>query len=275
MPPLRVVQISDTHLSHRRAYAVPNVRAVLASLRDAPPDLVVHTGDITADDPDDDEEATFAHDLLTSAGLPLVVIPGNHDVGGFSGDRFSADRLASFQSRWGADTWSRDLGDWRLIGANVYRLLEDDHDGWLASVLATDRPTALFLHQPICLVHPDVADGGDWSVPMPRRRRLLELMAGRPVKVVASGHLHRYNSGALPSGAVTVWGPAASFIGSQRPDGSTYRVGAVEHLLDADGQASHRFVEPAGVTLLRIKDLVPPESESLRDADVLPLAAVS
>jgi hypothetical protein len=110
---------------------------------------------------------------------------------------------------------------------------------------------------------------------MPRRRRLLELMAGRPIRIVASGHLHRYNTGALPSGPVAVWGPAASFIGSERPDGSTYRVGAVEHFLAADGHASHRLVEPAGVTLLRLKDLVPPKSDSLRDADVLPLAAVS
>jgi alkaline phosphatase D len=275
VPPLRVVQISDTHLSHRRAYAVPNVRAVLAWLRDEPPDLVVHTGDITADDPDDDEEATFAYELLTGTGLPLVAIPGNHDVGGFSGDRFTADRLDAFRARWGADTWSRDLGDWRLIGANVYRLLEDDHDGWLEAALATDRPTALFLHQPICLVDPDVADRGDWSVPMPRRRRLLDLLAGRPVRVVASGHLHRYRRGELPNGAVTVWGPAASFIGTRRPDGSTYRVGAVEHLLDGEGRASHRFVEPAGVTLLSLEDLVPPASESLRDAAPLPLAAVS
>jgi hypothetical protein len=100
-------------------------------------------------------------------------------------------------------------------------------------------------------------------------------MAGRPVSVIASGHLHRYNEGALPSGAVTVWAPAASFIGTQRPDGSTYRLGAVEHHFGADGEASHRFVEPAGVTLLQLKDLVPPKSDSLRDAELLPLAAVS
>jgi hypothetical protein len=52
-------------------------------------------------------------------------------------------------------------------------------------------------------------------------------------------------------------------------------VGAVEHLLDGEGRASHRFVEPAGVTLLSLEDLVPPASESLRDAAPLPLAAVS
>ena len=68
---------------------------------------------------------------------------------------------------------------------------------------------------------------------------------------------------------------AASFIGTRRPDGSTYRVGAVEHLFDPGGEASHRLVEPAGITLLELKELVPPSSESLRDAQPLPLAAVS
>jgi len=273
--PLRVVQISDTHLSHRRAYAVPNVRAVLAWLQAEPPDLIVHTGDVTADDPDDVDEADFAHELLTDCGLPILAIPGNHDVGGFSGDRFRADRLVAFRRRWGPDTWSRDLGEWRLIGANVYRLLEDEHDSWLESELATDRPIALFLHQPICLVDPEIADRGDWSVPLPRRRRLLDLMAGRPVRVVASGHLHRYRSGALPDGISAVWAPSTSFIGTERPDGSTYRVGAVDHLLAADGGASHRLVVPAGVTLLKLKDLVPLGSESLGDAEALPLTAVS
>ena len=71
---LRVVQISDTHLSPTRAYAVPNVRAILAWLAADPPDLVVHTGDVTADDPDDAGEADFARQLLT-VGRPAAGRP--------------------------------------------------------------------------------------------------------------------------------------------------------------------------------------------------------
>jgi 3',5'-cyclic AMP phosphodiesterase CpdA len=271
---LRVVQISDTHLSPRRAYAVPNVRATLAWLAADPPDLVVHTGDVTADDPDDAEEADFARQLLTADGLPLVVLPGNHDVGGFSGDRFSAERLATHQARWGPDGWVVELGPWRLVGADVYRLAEADHLGWVRAALSTDRPVALFLHQPICLTDPDRPDTGDWSVPFPQRRGLLDAMAGRPVRVVASGHLHRYRAGALPDGTSTVWAPAASFTGTIRDDGSTYVVGAVEHLLAADGTATHRLVQPPGVELLHFPDLVPKGSEGLRDAPPLPLEAL-
>lgn len=271
---LRVVQISDTHVSPTRAYAVPNVRAVLAWLAADPPDLVVHTGDLTADDPDDAAEADFARQLLTADGLPLVALAGNHDVGGFSGDRFSAERLATHRARWGGDAWVVELGPWRLVGADVYRLDEADHLAWLRDALATDRPIALFLHQPICLADPERPDAGDWSVPFPHRRGLLEAMAGRPVRLVASGHLHRYRVGSLPDGTSTVWAPAASFTGTMRDDGSTYVVGAVEHLLAADGTTSHRLVQPPGVELLRFPDLVPKGSDGLRDAPPLPLEAL-
>ena len=271
---LRVVQISDTHLSPARAYAVPNVRAILAWLAADPPDLVVHTGDLTADDPDDAVEADFARQLLTADGLPLLVLPGNHDVGGFSGDRFSAERVATHQARWGGDAWVIELGSWRLVGADVYRLAEPGHVGWLREALSTDRPIALFLHQPVCLVDPEVADAGDWSVPFPQRRALLDAMAGSTVRLVASGHLHRYRGGSLPDGTPTVWAPAASFTGTIREDGSTYVVGAVEHLLAPDGTATHHLVQPPGVELLHFPDLVPKGSDGLRDAPPLPLDAL-
>ena len=270
--PVRIVQISDTHLSHRRAYAVPNVSAILAWIAADPPDLVVHTGDITADDPDDAAEADFARQHLQSAALPMVAIPGNHDVGGFSGDRFDARRLDAFAQRWGSDTWARDVGAWRLVGGDVYRLGEDAHDGWLRDALRTERPTVLFLHQPVCLIHPDQPDAGDWSLPMAARASVCPLIRNGPVRVVASGHLHRYRAGELPGGVQTVWAPAASFLGTERDDGSTYRVGVVEHLLAPDGTATHRMVEPPGVTTLRLEDFAPSGSEGLRDAPLLPLA---
>jgi alkaline phosphatase D len=268
---VRIVQISDTHLSHRRAYAVPNVSAVLDWIERSAPDLVVHTGDVTADDPDDGAERAFAHDLLVERGLPLVAIPGNHDVGGFSGDLFTSDRAAAFVATWQSDAFVRDLAGWRVVGANIYRIGEPAHDDWLADALATDAPVALFLHQPTCLVHPDVADAGDWSLPMQPRRRLFELLDGRPTRLIASGHLHRYRYGTLPGGIATAWCPAASFIGTEIGDGSTYVVGAIEHLLHPDGSATHRVVQPSGVQDLRFADFAPAGANGLREAPLLPL----
>jgi 3',5'-cyclic AMP phosphodiesterase CpdA len=268
---VRIVQISDTHLSHRRAYAVPNVTAVLDWLMADPPDLVVHTGDVTADDPDDEAERAFAHDFLADRDLPLVVLPGNHDVGGFRGDLFTAERAAAFVATWGSDVFSRDVDGWRLVGANVYRLGQPEHDRGLADAVATDRPIALFLHQPVCLVEPSIPDVGDWSLAMQQRRWLLDAIAGRPIRLVASGHLHRYRAGRLTEGIDAVWCPAASFVGTETADGSRYVVGAVEHLLHPDGRATHRLVEPPGVQLLRFGDFAPPGAETMREAPLRPL----
>ncbi len=271
----RIVQISDTHLSHRRAYAVPNVEAVLDWIEADPPDLVVHTGDITADDPDDAEEADFARQLLLGRGLPLVVLPGNHDVGGFSGDLVDDRRIDGVPGSVGIGLLDGRAPPWRLVGANVYRLDRADHLGWLRDALATDEPITLFLHQPICLVRPDLADEGDWSLADGRRvPRCSDAMRDRPVRVVASGHLHRYRAGTLPGGIDAVWAPAASFVGTERDDGSTYRVGAVEHLLAADGTATHRLIEPPAYPPLAFEDFAPAGAEGLRDAPLLPLATL-
>ena len=220
---LRVVQISDTHLSHRRAYAVPNVRAILAWLEAEPPDLVVHTGDITADDPDDAEEADFARQLLTAAGLPLVALPGNHDVGGFSGDRFRPTGSPATRRRWGGGRLGRRpraRGAWSAPTSTACPRTTTLR--WLREALSTDRPIALFLHQPICLVDPELA----------RRRRLVrahaaaaappDALAGRPVRVVASGHLHRYRSGALCRAASPRSGRRPPPSSGPIDDGSTY-----------------------------------------------------
>jgi alkaline phosphatase D len=269
---LRVVQISDTHLSHRRAYGIDNVLATVGWIQSDPPDLVVHTGDVVADDPDDGEERAFAQGVLATIPPPLHALPGNHDAGGFTGDEPTPERLAAWRAAWGRDTFCVDLGGWRLVGANVYRLGEPEHDAWLGAALATERPIALFLHQPICLVHPDQDDDGDWSIARPLRQPLLQAMAGRPVRVVASGHLHRYRHGALPGAITTVWCPAASFLGTEYDD-STYVVGLVEHTLHDDGTATHRVVRPDGVVDLSFPDFAPEGARGVRDAPLLPLAA--
>jgi 3',5'-cyclic AMP phosphodiesterase CpdA len=272
---LRVVQLSDTHLSHRRAYGIENVLAVLRWIARDPPDVIVHSGDIVADDPDDPEERAFALGVLAGLPAPLHVLPGNHDAGGFTGDPPTPHRLAAWRDVWGRDTFVTDADGWRLVGANVYRLQEPEHDAWLEAALATDRPTVLFLHQPICLEHPDVPDKGDWSLTVSRRGPVLSAMDGRPVRVVASGHLHRYRAASLPGDIASVWCPAASFLGTPQDDGCTYVVGAVEHLLHADGTASHRLVIPDGVSDLWFEDFAGPGAQGVRDAPLLPFEQTS
>ena len=267
---IRVAQISDTHLSHRRAYAVPNIEAILRAIVDDEPDFVVHTGDIAADDPDDAEERAFAFRMLsTGMPRPFAVVPGNHDTGGFSNDLWSRERNDAFRATWGHDTFSVDLDSWRLVGANVYRLGEQEHDDWLAEQCATDRFVALFVHQPMFLRAFEIDDDPDWSLDGERRRTLRRSLGRADVRLVASGHLHRYR--ALTP--VHVFGPSAGFLGTPVADGSTQVVGYLSYSLHDNGAVTHRLVIPQDVEQLWFSSFAPHEAHLMRDAPLHPVGA--
>ena len=61
---VRVIQISDTHLSPGKQHFVPNWEPVAASLRAQQPDLVIHTGDLTVDAADQEADAAHCAALL-------------------------------------------------------------------------------------------------------------------------------------------------------------------------------------------------------------------
>ena len=81
----RVVQFSDTHISHRDGVPEP-LLSLLARLDEDPPDLLIVSGDIVFEDPDDDADREFGHAVLTGAPCPVVAIPGNHDIGFYGED---------------------------------------------------------------------------------------------------------------------------------------------------------------------------------------------
>ena len=99
------MQISDTHFSADRGVP-PQWPAVLDWLAAEPPDLLVHTGDIVYEDPDDDVDRAFAKSLLDQAPVPYVVIPGNHDIGFFGDEADLPRRLDAFRGDVGRATAS-------------------------------------------------------------------------------------------------------------------------------------------------------------------------
>jgi 3',5'-cyclic AMP phosphodiesterase CpdA len=252
----RVTQISDTHLSAHRPWSTPNFEAILQHLAADPPELVVNTGDIILDDPDDDEDMAYALELHDRIAAPWVVVPGNHDVGDngidpWQGQPPTEARLARFAERWGADRFSVDVDGWRLLGCNDLLVgtglaAEDEQEAWLREHLdAVDR-VALFLHKPICLTHPDADDGIGGPLELPGRQRLWSILAGSPVRLVASGHLHRFRVGELPGGIRTVWAPTTAFLGNDRGDGAVRRAGIIEYVFDGD-DVTQELVVPDGI----------------------------
>ena len=78
---VRVLQISDTHLSPGKPHFAENWAPLLAWVRAQSPDLVVHTGDVTVDGADVEEDMRYCASLLPQLGARVLCIPGNHDVG--------------------------------------------------------------------------------------------------------------------------------------------------------------------------------------------------
>ena len=183
----RVVQLSDPHLSARAG--VPELwPSVLHWLTAEPSDLVVLSGDLAEADPDDDADRVFAHDVLSAIPAPTVAIPGNHDVGFYGEEDRLPARVAAFVATSGADRFEGDLAGWRVVGIDAYRLGEHEHDAWFSRAVTTDGPVLVFVHQPVG------GDGDDeWVMAPAARAAFARAIAGADVRVVASGHRHRYH----------------------------------------------------------------------------------
>ena len=144
------------------------------------------------------------------------------------------------------------LDGWQLIGLNAMLLgtghpQEAEQFAWLASTIQSDRPIALFTHKPLCIDSLKEGPRGYWTIPPEPRARLLEILADKPVKMIASGHLHIHRERTI--GDIThLWGPAASFVvgASQEDLGGERTLGYIEHTFATDTVTS-RFIRPDGL----------------------------
>lgn len=229
----RIVQITDTHFS-AAAGVPPQWPATVAWLRADPPDLVVHTGDVVLEDPDDDADWELAVQLLADVPEPRRSIPGNHDIGFYGEEHDRGRRLDAFRRRLGDDRFTCDLAGWRIVGCDAYLLGQADHDDWLRAVTSVVAPVLVFVHQP---VEGDEPDG--WEMPAAARHAFSAALAGADVRVVASGH--RHCGGQLGR---AVWAPSLTLIGEGAGPGFDPRRGIVEHVVSTDGQHRWRVVRP-------------------------------
>jgi len=253
---MRVLQISDTHLSHRHRHFADNAAALADWLRAQKPDLIINTGDASMDgaiDPLDLEHTARWHADL---GAPVRAVPGNHDVGDLESIRpdqvLDDARLAVWRRTMGPDRWFFDIEGWRLIGLNGM-LLGGDHPEeaeqhrWLEESLLTDRRIALFLHKPLFVDEPDEGPRGYWTVLPEPRSRLVDALAGAKLRLVSSGHLHGWRR-IERDGVAYVWAPSGAFVvgAMQEELGAERILGAVEHVFTPEGVTT-RFLRVEGL----------------------------
>ncbi|HXC12069.1 MAG TPA: metallophosphoesterase [Stellaceae bacterium] len=221
---MRLVQISDTHLSPGKAHFADNWPPLAKWIAAQRPDLVIHTGDVTVDGAEVEEDLANAAGLMRGLGVRWLAVPGNHDVGDarHASQPVNGERLMTWRRHFGPDRWVEDVDDgapgWRLVGIDAMLIdsgapEEGEQAQWLDRVMteAGRRRIAWFLHRPLFLDGPEEGDTGYWSIKPQPRARLMALVRRYRVAFVASGHLHKARDFAH-DGTRYVWSPASSFL---------------------------------------------------------------
>jgi len=223
----RVIQISDTHLSAGKRHFAANWAPLRDWLLAQRPDYVIHTGDVTVDGADVDDDLEYCAGLLRELPVPVLAVPGNHDVGEphHAHQPVNAARIARWRRHFGPDWWSLDVERWRLIGLDSMLFgsglpEENEQRAWLDATLAAagGRALAWFTHRPLFLEHPDEGDSGYWAVKPAMRAPLVARVREHGVALVATGHLHQMQV-RDHDGCRYVFGPSSGFVVSEQRQG--------------------------------------------------------
>lgn len=255
--PLRIVQVSDTHVSAKRAYFLDNWDVFVDLVRADPPDLIVHSGDLSFDGAGDADDLAFAAREKARLPAPWLAIPGNHDIGESTAavrlnQPTNAERRAAWSQHFGATQWVHDIGPWRLVGLDTALMgcgtpQEHAQRRFLEEALATraHRRVLVFQHMPPYLNDPADTAVSTLCVPHAARSWLLDCCAAGGVVAIACGHVHVYRR-LEHRGMEIVWAPATSFfniVERQHAGLGLPRAGYIAWTLDGTA-LSHTLVEP-------------------------------
>ena len=242
--------------------------------------LVVISGDLINAYPAQDRAERAAHqaaDLMAALaqldrGIPLLLQPGNHDLGPGA----SASAVHLYRQRFGDDYLEAWIGGVLFIAVNAQyymnnvlslssedRSLWETHDHWLTVILGSERVKSakkviILSHIPPFVTHFDEAHGwGNW--PLAPRDRIVSAASRAGASLWLSGHLHA-NSQAEAQGITVVTSSSCGSIinwTSPLPTVSgtmSLAGGAIEKLTGRPSVAASESV--AGLRVVRVKEHV-------------------
>jgi 3',5'-cyclic AMP phosphodiesterase CpdA len=272
MPEFRLIQISDPHLSRNQPKLIENFHRVCEYIDTARPDLVINSGDVTFDGPNNPDNLTFARSLHDALPVQCRFIPGNHDigdnptaVGAPPTQPVTPETCRAFVETFEEDHWRFEAAGWAFIGLNSVVMntgltFEAEQFDWLGSQLDSlgGKPLVLFVHKPLYLNAPDDPELAATSIryiPQPARARLIEMLRSVDLRLVASGHVHQRRD--FTRGHVRhVWAPSSGFIVDRNQEviGSK-EVGLVEYRFQPDA-FEVRHVRALGQVDIALSSLV-------------------
>ena len=252
---LSVVQISDLHVDPARSEDRARCDLVRDAIAQIGPDLIVNTGDISDDGMLHPEMFAQLKQCLAELGVPVLSVPGNHDVGNSPGEEHVVcDAYVDRYLEDFPDRFSELYQGWRFIGINSMLLgsglaREDDQLEWFTAELdlaqGKGENVSVWMHMPLFLQKPDeIVTGGSayWVPDPPVRDKWIAELDRDCVRLVANGHVHWYASMRVID-TEWVWAPSLQGLVVDDylyPPGGRVS-GLVHHRLTADS-VSHEVV---------------------------------
>jgi 3',5'-cyclic AMP phosphodiesterase CpdA len=270
---VRVILVSDTHLSAKAPQAQANWDAVLRYVAQAAPDAVIHLGDLSLDGAHDPADLHHGRRQLDRLPVAWHAVPGNHDIGDNPWPGGPADSTvdAARHQRWldivGADHWSLTINGWTLLAINAQLPgsgldAEARQWSWLEEQLRAagdNQRVALLTHKPVTATDAELASSPAYRFwPQPARDRLAGLLGETPLALVLSGHVHQYRQLRL-DGTEHLWVPTtwAVLPDQAQPILGAKRCGIVSLDLASDRAPTPVLVEPDGIAQLTIATDIP------------------
>ena len=218
--PLRVVQITDTHLKSQagsRLWGVDvdaNLTAVLQRLktRHWPVQFILATGDLVHDEGAQAYERLYA--FLEPLGVPVYCLPGNHDAPEELEQALT--NPVRRQRHINAGHWQFILLDSTVHGSDAGHLLDSELMFLESTLRVHPRQHAI-----ICLHHQPLPIGCSWldTMVVDNGEKLLAIAGRHPqVRAIVYGHIHQ--EFAARHGAVELLGAPSTCV-QFKPDAPT------------------------------------------------------
>ena len=202
--------------------------AAVAAVNAVDPAFILLTGDLV-NDPYDAVQDSIYRVRLAELKAPVHIIPGNHDMKGFS-----EEEHAHYMSMRGSDRFSFRSHDCAFIGFDSNCILdkatefEAAQKAWLEAELAAARGSRhifVFLHCPI--IREAIDERVDNSnFPVEKREEYIGLFKKYGVTAVFAGHTHQEYDCVYDGIRFITAGPVGNAIGHGKPGYEVVRVTA-------------------------------------------------
>ena len=219
----RLLGFVNYSLFRKRRYREHVAAEALAKLMENPPQLVILTGDITQHGLDAEFDA--AEELLsvvTGRGIPVLAVPGNHDIYG----RASQERLAAFLEAVLLGRYPDRQGVFHFDGVEVLPLFQGiptplffshgrQNSGELvkAREVWSDSPSGAM--RLVCGHYPVIDPHGGrllYFRGLRRAEKLVEFCRQHAVAGYFCGHNHKRFAAPMPGGCMQYAAPALSSV---------------------------------------------------------------